>query len=84
MYKGYPNFSKARKIVQNYLNYSVSSWKKMFKDIHDTLKDYDEAIYEEDKINVVYEPSLINEGDKLKLNLPEKTSVEIFSFDINL
>lgn len=38
MYKGYPTFEKARKIVQSYLNYPVISWRKLFKDIHDTLK----------------------------------------------
>jgi hypothetical protein len=38
MYKGYPTFAKARKIAQNYVDYSVKSWQKMFKEIADTLK----------------------------------------------
>lgn len=38
MYKGYPTFSKARKISEKYLNYPVKSWQKMFKEIVDTLK----------------------------------------------
>lgn len=38
MYKGYPNFDKARKIVKLYINYPVISWRKLFIDIHNTLK----------------------------------------------
>lgn len=41
MYKGYPSFSKARKVAEKYVNYPVKSWQKMFKEIVDTLKDYD-------------------------------------------
>lgn len=38
MYKGYPSFSKSRKIAEKYVNYPVASWRKMFKEIVDTLK----------------------------------------------
>jgi hypothetical protein len=41
MYKGYPNFTKARKIVGKYRKYPVQSWQKLFKSIDDTLKEYD-------------------------------------------
>lgn len=41
MYKGYPSFSKARKISQNYVDYPVKSWKKLFTEIAETLKSYD-------------------------------------------
>ena len=60
MYKGYPNFEKARKIIKAYTNYPVTSWRKMFKDIEDTLYYYDNEVYEEEKVNVVYDPTLIN------------------------
>ncbi len=38
MYKGYPTFAKARKIAQKYVDYSVVTWQKMFKEIVNTLK----------------------------------------------
>jgi hypothetical protein len=38
MYRGYPSFPKARKIVGGYLDYPVKSWQKAFKAIADTLK----------------------------------------------
>lgn len=41
MYKGYPNFNKARKISQKYLDYPVETWRKLFAQIAQTLKDYD-------------------------------------------
>jgi hypothetical protein len=41
MYKGYPSFTKARKIVGKYLKYPVQSWQKLFKSIDSTLKEYD-------------------------------------------
>lgn len=50
MYKGYPSFSKARKISQNYVDYPVKSWKKLFTEIAETLKSYDsDEIVEEVK-----------------------------------
>ena len=41
MYKGYPTFTHARSIAAKYLDYPVKSWQKMFKEIVDTLKEYD-------------------------------------------
>lgn len=38
MYKGYPTFSRARKIAEKYVGYEVKSWQEMFKEIIDTLK----------------------------------------------
>lgn len=31
MYKGYPTFSQARKIVERYINYPVKAWQKLFR-----------------------------------------------------
>lgn len=41
MYKGYPSFSQARKIVEKYADYPVVSWQNMFKEIANTLREYD-------------------------------------------
>ena len=45
MYEDYPNFSKARKLTQQYVDYPVIGWRNLFKEIHDTLKDYDSTTY---------------------------------------
>ena len=84
MSKGFPNFTKARKIVEQYLKYPVASWRKLFKEVHETLQGYDQATYEEEKVEVVYQPSFIREGDKLRINLPQSTSLEVMTYDINL
>ena len=84
MSKGFPTFEKARKVVEQYLKYPVAAWRKLFKDINDTLKEYDEASYEEDKVEVVYQPSFIKEGEKLRINIPEHTSLEVMTYNINL
>jgi hypothetical protein len=48
MYKGYPNFERARRIVPIYDNYPVGSWRKLFAEISSALKDHDgEIIVEE-------------------------------------
>ena len=47
MYEDYPTFSKARKISQEYIEYPVLGWRNLFKDICDTLKDYDSTTYVE-------------------------------------
>ena len=50
MYKGYPSFGQARSIAARYLDYPVKSWQKMFKEIVDTLKEYDsEGMVDEKK-----------------------------------
>ena len=50
MYKGYPSFSQARSIAAKYLDYPVKSWQKMFKEIVDTLREYDsEGMVDEKK-----------------------------------
>ena len=41
MHKGYPSFSKSRKICEKYIDYPVNTWRKMFEEISKTLKGYD-------------------------------------------
>lgn len=43
-YTGSPKFALARKIVAQYLNYPVNSWKLMFLEIDQQLKEYDGKI----------------------------------------
>jgi hypothetical protein len=38
MFRGYPSFTKARKIVGKYIDYPVISWKELFTSIANTLK----------------------------------------------
>ena len=46
-YSGAPEFKNARKIVASYLNYPVISWRLLFLDIDQQLKEYDGASIEE-------------------------------------
>lgn len=84
MYKGYPTFSKARKVSVKYVEYPVKSWHKMFKEISDTLKQYDseEVVNESKKIQ--YSASVLNEGSQLKISIPAETAVEVCLYDVNL
>ena len=41
MYKGYPSFVKSRVIAKKYVDYPIKSWQQFFKEIVDTLKEYD-------------------------------------------
>ena len=43
-YTGSPKFALARKIVAQYINYPVNSWKIMFMEIDQQLKEYDGKI----------------------------------------
>jgi hypothetical protein len=47
MYQGYPSFAKARKISSSYITYPIATWRNLFKEVYDLLKDYDEVIYVE-------------------------------------
>ena len=47
MYEDYPNFTIARKVSAKYLEYPVSAWRDLFKEIADTLKEYDNTTYVE-------------------------------------
>jgi hypothetical protein len=40
MFKDYPNFTEAQRISEQYKDYPIVSWQKMFKEIYDTLKEY--------------------------------------------
>ena len=75
MYKGYPTFTHARSIAAQYLDYPVKSWQKMFKEIVDTLKEYDSEGMVEEKKEVEYSASVLNEGSQLKISIPADTSV---------
>eukprot|EP01022_Parablepharisma_sp_SALTPOND_P023502 TRINITY_DN4_c0_g1_i6.p1 TRINITY_DN4_c0_g1~~TRINITY_DN4_c0_g1_i6.p1 ORF type:complete len:2304 (-),score=338.43 TRINITY_DN4_c0_g1_i6:3914-10825(-) len=51
-YIGAPDFKIARKIVAEYLNYPVITWRLMFLDMDQQLKEYDGINIEEDMENV--------------------------------
>lgn len=45
MYEGFPSFAKARKIVEKYENYPVSSWRVLFDEVRKTLRSFDNTVY---------------------------------------
>lgn len=56
----------------------------MFKEIVDTLKDYDsEQIVEESK-KIEYSATVLNEGTQLRISIPADTTVEVCLYDVNL
>lgn len=44
MYQDYPNFGVAQTVAQKYLDYPILAWKKMFKEVFDTLNEYHEDV----------------------------------------
>ena len=84
MYKEYPTFDTARAITKKYANYPVAGWRKLFSDIQDTLEGYDKTTYVEEEAKNVYEPTLLDEGHRIRLNIPENTEIEVHEFEINL
>lgn len=43
MYQGYPDFTKARKISESYIDYPIEAWRNLFKEVYDILKEFDYA-----------------------------------------
>lgn len=85
MYKGYPSFTKARKISEKYLEYPVPTWQKIFREIANTLKEYDsEEVVEEKKTKVEFTTTVINEGNQLRISIPADTVVRVCVYNINL
>lgn len=76
MYEGFPNFGKARKIVQDYREYPISSWRVLFEEIEKTLKNYDTAVYtEEEEKKIEYRTIITKEDEILRISLPENQRV---------
>lgn len=76
MYNGYPSFVKARKISEKYADYPVKTWRNMFKEVIDTLKEYDsEEMPIIKKKKVEYEASALNEGHQIRLTIPPETEM---------
>lgn len=73
----------AREISAKYVDYPVEQWRQIFKDVYDLLNTHDTQIYEEDQTRE-YEIKFINKGNQLRVLLPEKTSIELSLFAINL
>lgn len=86
MYQGYPTFTKARTISKEYVEYPIKAWQGLFKEINNTLNDYDKTTYveEEENRNVFYVTTVSNEGEVIKINIPPKTEVEVAVFPVNL
>ena len=49
----------------------------MFVEIHNTLKEYDSAVYIQDKEKkqIDYETVVFNEGEDIRVSIPAKTKV---------
>lgn len=84
-YTGGPEFKKARKIVAEYLNYPVLSWRLLFADIDQQLKEYDGAVIEE-KLDVEEEErkeraqkKLLTREAQLEISLENKETVIIYN-----
>jgi hypothetical protein len=76
MYEGFPNFGKARKIVQDYREYPISSWRVLFEEIEKTLRNYDTAVYtEEEEKKIEYRTIITKEDEILRISLPENQRV---------
>ncbi len=60
----------------------------MFKEIYDTLKDYEKDIdMEEETLKRPadqFRTTYVNDGDVVKINVPSSTRVEVYFYDINL
>lgn len=84
MYKGSPSFNKAREISKKYEDYAVETWRKMFKEIGDSLKEYDQESVLEEKKEVHYQTSVMNDGHQLRINVPPETEVNVNIFKLNL
>jgi hypothetical protein len=83
MYRGYPSFAKARKIVGCYLEYPVQSWQKAFKSIADTLKEYDSEETAVVEVKSEFKTTVVKDKS-LKISIPPSTAVYVSIFDINL
>lgn len=74
MYTGYPNFATARDISSKYVNYPVTTWQKLFKEVDSLLNTHDATIYEEEE-KESHDIKITIKGNKLSVLLPEKTTV---------
>lgn len=84
MYKGYPSFTRARKLSEKYIEYPIPTWQKIFKDIFNTLKEYDSEQVVEEKKKVEFTTTVINEGSQLRISIPASTLVKVRIYNINL
>jgi hypothetical protein len=41
IYTGYPNFAVAREISSKYIDYPITQWKEIFKNVYDLLNTHD-------------------------------------------
>jgi len=74
-YSGYPNFVKARSICENYLDYPVLSWRKLFVEVANQIAEYDgeELILPEKEVS----------EDQLKLNLKNAEKEEVLNAELD-
>lgn len=84
MYKGYPSFTRARKLSEKYIEFPIPTWQKIFKDIFNTLKEYDSEQVVEEKKKVEFTTTVINEGSQLRISIPASTLVKVRIYNINL
>ena len=69
--------------MDSYLIFNRLTIENIFQKQKKNVKTFFHFI-EEDKVEVVYQPSFIKEGEKLRINIPEHTSLEVMTYNINL
>lgn len=84
MYQGYPSFVKARKISSLYIDYPIATWRNLFKEVYDLLKNYDTVTYVEEETKAQFKTTIIKEKTELRISIPPNTKIEVFFFSINL
>ena len=68
-YNGYPNFVRAREIIEKYLDYPVIAWRNLFYDMANQLAEYDgEEIMEDAEYDQQMKGEEINKKKENLLN----------------
>lgn len=83
MITGYPNFVMARELSAKYKDYPVLTWKKLFSEVYELLNKHDEADYFEPP-KTVYDIRVVENGDHLKVSLPEGSRVQLHFHAVNV
>lgn len=83
MVTGYPNFVAARELSDKYKEYPVLTWRKLFREVYDLLNSHDSADYFEPP-KTVYDIRVVEQGDHLKVSLPEDTRVQLHFHAVNV
>lgn len=80
------DYAIARKISENYINYPVPAWRKLFVDVYEALsKSNDEEMEELIKHEeTTFITTVVNHGHEIKINRPAETKVLVNFYKIDL